>query len=440
MYNLFMAETARDLAIEIFRAALRSVDPRALVGTYAEGIHAALREGDSRRLLVAGFGKAAVPMAEALEDRLNDCIGRGIVITKHGHSKGSVLKRIEVVEAGHPVPDDSGLEGTERIIDLLRGSDDKTLVVCLISGGGSALLVSPCEGVSLSEKRKMTESLLRAGADIYEMNTVRKHISRVKGGRLAQFAFPGRVISLILSDVMGDRLDVIASGPTAPDGSTYHDALQVLKKYGLEKKAPPAITALLRRGVDGVVPETPREGDPVFQRVENVIIGNIGKALEAARQRAAGLGLDATVLSPAVTGEARDAGRRLAAAAAGAGKPEKKKAPLCLISGGETTVTVRGAGMGGRNTELALAFAVASRGKDGITFLSAGTDGTDGPTDAAGAIVDGRTMKKAEELGLDPEAYLDNNDSYAFFSRTGDLLITGPTGTNVMDIQIAVVE
>jgi len=429
------------LVADIFHSALRSVDPFELVKTQTAGIRTAFQKGGYQRLLIIGFGKAACPMAKAVEDGLMGFIGKGVLITKYKHCERYRPEIVRIIEAGHPVPDENGMTGTEEIIRLLRDADEHTLVVCLISGGGSALLVSPADGITVDEKKLITELLLRSGAEIHELNAVRKHISRVKGGRLARLAYPAKVVSLILSDVLGDSLDVIASGPTSPDPTTFSDALSVLKKYGLTEEAPESILKILRTGEKGLIPETPKEGDRAFEKVENLIIGSNKKALAAAKKSAEDLGLSANIISDTIRGEAGESGKWLAEKAIveqrDVGAHQK---PLCLISGGETTVTVRGKGLGGRNMELALAFAMEMDGIDGITLLSAGTDGTDGPTDAAGAIVDGGTLRNARKAGLDPAEFLHNNDSYNFFSKTGGLFVTGPTGTNVMDIQIVVID
>jgi glycerate 2-kinase len=438
-----MARGARSLAEEVFRASLKAVDPYESSMQYTDKIRLAYKNGGFAGLLVIGFGKAACRMASALADTLEDLSVTGIVITKYGHCGQAIEGEVRVVEAGHPVPDENGLNGTKEITRLLKSADEKTLVTCLISGGGSALLVSPRDGITLSEKQSITELLLKAGADINELNTVRKHISEVKGGRLAEIAYPAATISLILSDVIGDRLDVIASGPTAPDRTTYHDALLVLRKYALIDKAPASISEFLSKGANRLIPETPKEGNPIFERVENIIIGNNRKATGAARTAAAALGLRTEILSSEISGEARDAGKWLAKKAKelrNSSAGQGFSPALCLISGGETTVTVKGNGLGGRNMELALSFAIEIEGMEGVTLLSAGTDGTDGPTDSAGAVVDGSTVAGAKALGLDPAEYLSNNDSYGFFRKTGELLFTGPTGTNVMDLQIMVLE
>ncbi len=433
----------KEAAREIFQAALKAVDPYESVRPYAGKIRLAFTEGGYSRLLVAGFGKASCPMAKALEEQFPDILEKGTIITKYGHAirkdrepGGSSV--ISVFEAGHPVPDENGIRATEEIITLLKDTDEKTLLVCLISGGGSALLVSPYESISLKDKQAITGLLLRSGADINELNTVRKHISKVKGGRLAEAAFPARVMSLIISDVIGDSLDVIASGPTSPDSTTYQDALRVIEKYGLRVSTPLSVLEVLQKGAEGLLPETPKEGSQLFDKVENIIISSNKKALGAAKSRAESLGFETEIISSEMTGEAREVGRELAQKAMSIKKTGKLKRPCCFISGGETTVTVKGNGLGGRNMELGFAFAMEIEGIDGITLLSAGTDGTDGPTDAAGAVVDGETLKTAKASGLDPKEYLDNNDSYNFLKKSGDLLITGPTGTNVMDIQIII--
>jgi glycerate 2-kinase len=429
-------------AVTIFNAALAAVDPYAAVKDYVDRIRTICREEGLTKIFVVGLGKAAYPMTRALVDALRDRIAEGVVVTKYGHAPdGPLSGSITIYEAGHPVPDENGVAGAGRAVELLKKADRETLVVCLISGGGSALFVAPAEGLSLDDKQVMTRILLKGGADIVELNTVRKHLSRVKAGRLAEAASPARVLSLILSDVIGDPLDFIASGPTSPDTTTWADALAIVTRYDTAGEMPQKILQVLRDGSEGKIPDTPKNGNPLFDRVENIIIGSNRIATEAARQKAQGLGYEPVVLTTELQGEARDAARWLyrqvlesqSCLASG-----RKK--ISLIAGGETTVTVRGRGLGGRNTEMALAFAMAIDGTSGITFLSAGTDGTDGPTDAAGAVVDGQTIPKARVLGLDPQAFLDANDSYHFFEKAGGLVKTGPTGTNVMDLQIILIE
>ena len=405
----------------------------------AEHLRTCYRDSGCQNLLIVGFGKAAPAMASALVESLGDLVDTGLIVTKYDHVSTPLPEKIRVYEAGHPVPDANGLRASEEIFNLVQKADARTLIITLISGGGSALLVAPQEGISLADKQQTTTLLLKAGADIFELNTVRKHLSRIKGGRLAEAAYPAKVVSLILSDVIGDRLDVIASGPTAPDPTTYGEALAVLDRYHLNNQVPPPVLDLLRRGYRGEVPETPKADSSFFRKVENLIVGSNRQALAAAARRARELDFEGDILADDQMGEASEMGRRLARQALTAANSQQGNARLCLLAGGETTVTVRGQGKGGRNMELALAFAMEIEGAPDITLLSAGTDGGDGPTDAAGAIVDGSTVTKARELGIDPQAYLDDNNSYDFFKQVGGLLVTGPTGTNVMDIQIVLI-
>ena len=426
---------------DIFNKSLLAVDPYKAVASHADTIRQAYKSGNFRKLVLIGFGKAASLMSKAIEDNLGDLLAGGIIVTKYGHSvRGDRNSKIITYEAGHPLPDENGLKATTEIVRALKEADKNTLVICLISGGGSALLVAPYKDITLADKQEVTGMLLKSGADIYELNTVRKHISAVKGGRLAETAQPAAMISLILSDVMGDRLDIIASGPTAPDKTTFNDANNVFHKYKLEGCLPQSVAEIIGKGILGLIPETPKADNPVFKRGSNIIIGSNKMATDAARKAAELLGYRTTVIFTELSGEASIVARDLARKAIDSKKALAPGDKACLIAGGETTVTVRGNGKGGRNTELALVFGMEIKGLPGITFLSAGTDGSDGPTDAAGAFVDGQTVVKAAEAGIDAGEYLKNNDSYTFFSRTGDLFITGPTGTNVMDIQIILLD
>ncbi len=425
---------AKKEAGKIFQAAIEAVDPCRCVAEHIDYVRETYGRMGFERLFVIAFGKAAWPMCRAVEASLGDMINEGVAITKYDH--GGPLQRIRLYEASHPIPNLHGVEGTREIIDLLSHADEKTLLLCLISGGGSALLVAPCDGIDLEDKQKTTDLLLNAGAEIGELNAVRKHLSAVKGGRLAELASPASVISLILSDVINDPLDVIASGPTSPDLSSFRDALDVLEKYKVRDYTPPSVMNLFTAGSVGMIAETPKGESEIFSRVKNEIIGSNRIALNAAKKAAESLGLKAVISSADLKGEAKKIGEQLAAFAV---KEKDRLLPgekCCFISGGETTVTVRGEGKGGRNMELALAFALKINGLEGITLLSAGTDGTDGPTDAAGAVVDGRSVERGRGCGLDADEHLKNNDSYHFFRKTGELLITGPTGTNVMDLQI----
>ncbi|NTW59218.1 MAG: glycerate kinase [Nitrospirae bacterium] len=441
----------RGLLLDMLNAALAAVDPYRAVTRALRVEGSRVAAGGSvydlnifDRVLVIGAGKATASMAAAVEDVLGGRIDRGVIVVKYGHAGN--LRKIEQVEAAHPVPDEAGVQGTQRILELVRRTDEKTLVICLLSGGGSSLLVAPHRGITLEDKQRTTELLLKAGATIDEMNTVRKHLSAVKGGRLAQIAHPATVLTLILSDVIGDRLDVIASGPTTSDSTTFSDAAAVIERYRLKATLPGPVNAFVERGIAGQEPETARSVDACFLRTRNVIVGSNAQALAAVREKVAALGWRPEVVTTELSGDVRDAARLLARKAVAALDEMTQGEKRCLLSGGETTVVVRGTGKGGRNQELALAFALEIAGVEGITLLSAGTDGTDGPTDAAGAVVDGSTAAAARSIGIHPEVYLGNNDSYAFFRRIDSLLgekhhiLIGPTGTNVMDIQIILVQ
>ncbi len=442
--------TDKEILNKIFSSALKSVDPSTLVKAYASKLKDYYLVMGFHKLVVAGFGKASYQMAKAVEEVFGPAlISDGIVITKYGHGvqqpTNDGLKKIRVYEAGHPVPDEQGINATGELIRLLQSCDDKTLVLCLVSGGGSALFVSPYDGMDFADKQSVTDLIMKAGADITELNVVRKHLSKVKGGRLAEIVYPAEIVSLMISDVIGDKLDVIASGPTAADTSTYQDALNVIRKYKLAEKAPENVMGILNKGEEGSIPDTPKQEDPIFKNVQNIIIGSNKKALEAAKNEAVALGFETEIVSSEIAGEARDVGKNMAGKAkeirsSRLSSSNSSRGPLCFVSGGETTVTVKGKGKGGRNTEMALSFAMEIEGVEGIYFLSAGTDGNDGPTDATGAFVGGGTIGKARALGLDPQAYLDNNDSYNFFKKTDSLLITGPTGTNVMDVQVVLIK
>jgi len=391
-----------------------------------------------KRILVLGAGKASARMAEACEGILGTRIDSGLIITKYGHA--CPLSRVQVLEAGHPLPDAAGLRGARAMITLLKQSGPEDLSLFLTSGGCSALLPSPTPPITLKEKQRLTTLLLRSGATIQEINTVRKHISGTKGGHLAKLAYPATVINLIISDVVGDPLDSIGSGPYVPDPSTFQEAWGVLDKYRLLKAAPQGIVNHLKAGIQRQVEETPKPGAPCFRKVRNFILARNRSALAASATRAGAFGFTPLVLTSQVQGEARELAKFYGALAKEihlSGHPVNP--PACLIAGGEPTVNVRGKGFGGRNLELALAVAREIKGLPKTVFLSAGTDGTDGPTEAAGAMVDGRTWGRAVKKGVSPEKKLENNDSYHFFQDAGGLVITGPTGTNVMDVHILLI-
>jgi len=439
-------EELRKAARQIFDAAVRAVDPGEAIRRSLSREGSRLRVGQGEldlakigKIVVVGCGKAAAPMAAAVEEILGDRVSRGVVVTKYGHVQPT--SRIRIHEAGHPVPDEAGMAGAQAVLDSVQGLAPEDLVLVLISGGGSALTPVPVKGISLTEKQALTKALLACGADIREINTLRKHVSRFKGGQLARAAQPARVDSLILSDIVGDPLDAIASGPTVPDPTTYADALAILDKYRIRGEIPGTIRSHLEAGARGQAPETPKPGESLFARVRNLIVGSNFQALEAARDEAQALGFTPMILSSFIEGETREIARMHAALARevrSSGNPVRP--PACLISGGETTVTLRGSGKGGRNQEFVLAAALDIAGLSGMVILSAGTDGTDGPTDAAGALADGETCGRALIMSLNPRVALDTNDAYPFFEKLGDLIITGPTKTNVMDVRLILVE
>ena len=439
------AATRREHAHSIFAAGLAAAEPghcvrRALA---VEGNH--LRCGTRRLALdqistlrVIGAGKATAAMAQAAEVILGERIDAGAINTKYDHALP--LKHIETFEAGHPIPDEAGVAGAQRQLELLAGLDANAVVIALFSGGGSALLPAPAPGISLADKQEATRQLLACGATIDQINALRKHLSAAKGGLLARAAAPAQICALMLSDVIGDPLDTIASGPTHPDSTTFAYCLELIDRYDLRQQLPASVRQRLEAGASGTLPETPKPGDPCFADSVSLVVGNSSLAIDAAAAQARAHGYEVLVLTSRLQGEAREAAAALTAVAqevAYAGRPVAK--PACLIAGGETTVTLRGDGKGGRNQELALAAALHLDGWPAITLLSGGTDGTDGPTDAAGALVDGATLARARAMDLQARAFLDRNDAYHFFQALDDLVITGPTGTNVMDLQILLI-
>ncbi len=419
------------------RAHLRCRDGVLEVGAGPEP-SARVRLPDAGRVWVVGAGKGSAPMAAAVEQVLGDRIAGGLVCVKDGH--GLPLARIEVVEASHPVPDARGVEAGRRILEMVRGAGPDDVVVAVLSGGGSALLGLPAPGVALEDIQEVTRLLLAAGATIGELNAVRKHLSQVKGGRLGAAAHPARVVNLVLSDVIGDRLDVIASGPFSPDPTTFADAREVLVRRNVWDRVPGSVRRHIEAGCRGEVEDTPKPGDPRLAGIVHAVVGSNRKSLEAAAAEARALGYRPLILTSRLEGEAREVGRALVTMAQEAWERGDPVAPpACLLAGGETTVTVRGEGKGGRNQEMALAMAMALEGWTGIAALSGGTDGTDGPTDAAGGLVDATSARRARERGLDPAEFLERNDSYTLLRETGDLVVTGPTRTNVMDVQVLLV-
>jgi len=447
----FSLDEMKRTAKALFSRALSAVDPSKILKERIriERDRLSIKmQGDSEKvfdlkafhkIVLVGTGKASSSMARAIEELFGDRMTKGVITTKYGHLLP--LKQTQIIEAGHPIPDRKGYEGARKIQRLLKESGPNDLVIFLLSGGGSALLPFPADGIELKEKQEVTQLLLDSGADIKEINTVRKHISWMKGGWVAKWAYPSTVIALILSDVVGDQLDVIGSGPTVPDPSTFEEAWEILKKYGLLNEITPSIRKHLQSGREGKVDETPKPGEAAFEKVSNILIGSNILALREAKKEAESLGFNTLILSSSIEGETREASRFHTAVAKeviSSGNPIPR--PACILSGGETTVTIKGKGLGGRNQEFVLAGALEISGVEKVVLLSGGTDGTDGPTDASGALADHTTVHRAKTMGLNPKAHLENNDAYPFFQKLGDLLITGPTHTNVMDVRIILVD
>ncbi len=430
----------RKLIEPIWRAALAAVEPQAAV------LRAVQRRGNVlqvagrrydlaayRHVYLIGMGKAGAPMAQAAESLLGDRLTDGVVVVKRGHEVA--LQRCRLYSAGHPIPDEAGVAATREAVALAQKAGPDALLLVLISGGGSALFTVPALGLTLADLQQVTDLLLRAGATIQEMNAVRKHLSAVKGGHLAKLASPATVVGLVLSDVVGNSLDSIASGPLTPDSTTFVDVDEILQRYGLWERLPQRVRGHLRAGLAGSVAETPKVGDAVFDRVQMVVVADNRVAAQTAAQAARKAGFHTLLLSSFVEGEAREVAKVLSALAREEiryGQP--LPLPACFIAGGETTVTLHGGGKGGRNQELALAGAIALAGWPNVLLVTLATDGNDGPTDAAGGVVDGETVRRGAALGLCARDYLSRNDAYRYLQSTGTLLRTGPTNTNVNDL------
>jgi glycerate 2-kinase len=436
-------QTERQKAIHIFTAAVAAVQPAQLLQQHLAATNSGLLisgidipKNTFNKLYIIGAGKAAAAMAVEAEKILGDYLSAGLVTTKYGHSLPT--QTITIKEAAHPVPDENGVEAVAQTLQLLKQVTQEDIVICLISGGASALWCDVPPGISLTEVQATFDQLIRSGANISEINAVRKHLSGIKGGQLVRHCNGARVWALIISDVPGDDLSVIASGPTVADSSTYQDAYNILSTYRLWPGLPQSVRAHIEQGIQGTIAETPKPGDPLFDKVTNTIIGNNQLALQAAAQQAAALGYHTQVLIPLITGDATAAAKQLVAQAL----TYKGNKPVCILQGGETTVQVTGHGKGGRNQHFVLAALYElnklSNEKEDMIILSGGTDGSDGPTDAAGGVVDTTTLAMAAQQQLNIEAYLKDHDAYHFLQQTGSLLFTGPTQTNVMDIMMAI--
>lgn len=448
-------ETAlRRDALACLRRGIEAVEPSRLVSEFLSGLDETDRLPSHRGAVsIIAIGKAAGTMAAGAASVLGERLAGGVLIVPAGQET-AIDGPFEVHGGGHPIPSPAGVAGAEAVASLARRAGADDLLLHLVSGGGSALMTLPPDGITLADVQATTDLLLRAGATIAELNCVRKHLDRLKGGRLARLAAPAQSLGLVLSDVIGDPLDVIASGPLSPDPTTFTDAHRVLEQYALWKHLPTAVRRHLAAGARGRTVESPKNDDPCFSIVSTRIVGSNSIAADAVVAEATRRGYVVRLLTTSLTGEAREVGRDLATQAlqirsqgqppqvVGEAAPHRAAGialPACLVAAGETTVTVHGAGSGGRNQELALGAAVALDGHDGCLIASIGTDGIDGPTDAAGACADGSTLKRARALGRDADAALADNDTYPFFRDLGDLIVTGPTGTNVMDLQIALI-
>lgn len=426
-------------ALRVMKACLRAADPRAMVRDAIKMNGTTLEVGERefdldsfKRVVAIGGGKATALMASAAEGALGGRIDAGKVVIPEYQRRLPRLRRIQLLKSTHPIPSQEGVEAVESMLRVVEGPTERDLVLCLISGGGSALMPLPIEGVSLGDEQSVTRLMLRSGARIQEINCVRKHLSALKGGRLAERLAPATVVALIISDVVGDDLGSVASGPTVPDGSTFAEAKAILVGRGVWKKCPDSVRRAVENGVGGRIPETPKPGARTFERVSNILVGSNSLVRQTAVAELSKLGYSVSEL-PEVQGEAREFGARLA------GLAKRRRPGTAIVAGGETVVVVKGSGRGGRNQEVALAAATSLAGRRGITTLSFATDGVDGPTDAAGAIADGDTVRRGKELHMIAEQYLEDNNSYPFFKALKDLVITGPTGTNVNDLSVAII-
>ena len=448
-----MKNELRNHAEEIFKAGVERVNPANLLSRVLSVANNHLKiKTDTEefsvdlsvfnKIKIIAIGKAASSMAFSLNDILGKSITDGLIISKEQSTKALPVLYKTLIST-HPIPDHKSEEAGKKLLDFCKNCTNEELVIGLISGGASSLVEVPGDGLSLADLQNATELLLKSGATIHEMNCIRKHLSKIKGGHLSQAIFPAISLNFILSDVIGDDLSVIGSGLTAPDDTTYADALEIVKKYKLTSKFPVAVVDYLEKGNKGEILETIKSGDSRMMNTKNVLVGSNKTALKGARDKAQELGYETIILSDKIQGEARDVALKFYSFSRQVDSGALMKLPACIIAGGETTVTVTGSGLGGRNQEMALAYLTLMDEESDLTtkqiFLSASTDGGDGPTDVAGAFADYSLMKNAQDAGIDPEDYLDRNDSYHFFKKVGGHLITGPTQTNVCDLQILII-
>ncbi|TET66220.1 MAG: DUF4147 domain-containing protein [Candidatus Zixiibacteriota bacterium] len=436
----------KDNARQIFASALEAANPQKAVSSslHLEGNSLRLADksynlDDYKKILVSGVGNYSVHMSQAVEKILGERLHRGMVLTRY--TLGFTLEKVETTEAGFPIPDQSGVTGTRKLKAFLEEAGEDTLLILLISKGAPSLSTVPVEGINLAEKLKTTSLLRKSGADVRELYTVQKHLSTSKGGQIAKWGYPATMPTLILSDLLEDDLSLICSGLTVPDETTYEEAREVLQKYELIDRLPKTVLEHIDAGIKGLRDETPKPGDKIFDKVDNVIVASNSIALKSAQETAKTLGYNSTIFPAFLQGEAKEMGTKLSELVKQvktAGKPVSP--PACLIFGGEATVTKKGRGRGGANQEVALGTAIELAGIENFLLLQSSTSGTDGDSDVSGAIVDGGTTERGKKLGLDPQAHLANNDSYNFFRQTGETFVTGPTDTDVMDIGIILVE
>ena len=436
---------------EIYTAAIEAVNPHAAIKNHVQldnnkllllknsELFKVFDLSEFEKIYVVGAGKATASMAKAVESILGDKISEGVICVKYDYTED--LDRIQIMEASHPIPDENGVAAAKKIRALLQKAGEKDLIISLISGGGSALLPLPPDPITLAEKGETTNLLLKSGASIHEINSIRKHLSCIKGGNSAREGYPGTVINLMISDVVGDQIDVIASGPFVPDNSSFEMALEILHKYTLTDKVPGSVIDYIKKGTNGEIKENPDEDDSCFEKITNLVIASNIISLKSAEAKAKDLGYNTLILSSLIEGDTMGVSlvhSRILKECLHTSNPIQH--PACIISGGETTVNVKGNGLGGRNMEFAIQAAEDIKNLDGVIMASIGTDGSDGPTDAAGAVIDGTTIMRSEKKGINIKEYIKNNDSYNFFKQIDDLIITGPTNTNVMDVRLILID
>jgi glycerate-2-kinase len=445
--NSLKDRKAREIILEVIEKTLTDIDPKKIINSqiFLKNNTLQIKKekinlNNFENIILIGGGKATGSMTEAISDIIKDKIVDGLIIVPKGTSTKYNIKNVKIQESSHPIPDEMSVDGANKLLSLASRAGKNDLVICLISGGGSSLMALPKEGITLKDKKKLNNLLLKSGASINEINTVRKHISGFKGGQLAKKIYPATMINLFLSDVIGDRLESIASGPTVPDPTTYQESKNILNRYNLWEISPKSIRTIISKGINGFINDTPKKNEKYFKKSHNIVIGNNYLACKSAINTLHEMGLNTALLSSSIEGEAREVGLMLGSIARETATSRSSlRPPIGIVTGGETTVKVIGNGKGGRNQELSLSAANKISKIKGISIASFSTDGIDGPTDAAGAIIDSGTIARSQKLKLNYKEYLKNNNTYTFFSLIGDLILTGYTGTNINDITISVI-